>query len=48
MKRTHRVNVALVAGTAVVAMVLAACSSSGTPSSQLRLERQRLLSPAPR
>ena len=33
MKRTHRANVALVAGTAVVAMVLAACSSSGTPSS---------------
>jgi branched-chain amino acid transport system substrate-binding protein len=33
MKRTHRVNVALVAGTAVVAMVMAACSSSGTPSS---------------
>jgi branched-chain amino acid transport system substrate-binding protein len=33
MKRTHRANVALVAGTAVVAMVLAACSSSGAPSS---------------
>src|ERR1700735_4003521 len=33
MKRTHRVNMALVAGTAVVAMVMAACSSSGTPSS---------------
>ena len=33
MKRTHRANVALVAGTAVVAMILAACSSSGAPSS---------------
>jgi branched-chain amino acid transport system substrate-binding protein len=33
MKRTHRANVALVAGTAVVAMVLAACSSSSAPSS---------------
>ena len=35
MKRTHRANLALVAGTAVVAMVVAACGSSGTstPSS---------------
>src|SRR5580693_4727185 len=33
MKRTHRVNMALVAGTAVVAMVMAACSSSAAPSS---------------
>src|ERR1700689_3081866 len=30
MKRTHRANLALVAGTAVVAMVVAACGSSGT------------------
>src|ERR1035437_5664963 len=35
MKRTHRANLALVAGTAVTAMVIAACGSSGTstPSS---------------
>jgi ABC-type branched-subunit amino acid transport system substrate-binding protein len=35
MRRTHRANLALVAGTAVVAMVVAACGSSGTstPSS---------------
>jgi|ERR1022692_1474560 ABC-type branched-subunit amino acid transport system substrate-binding protein len=35
MKRTHRANLALVAGTAVTAMVVAACGSSGTstPSS---------------
>src|SRR5712692_4257950 len=30
MKRTHRANLALVAGTAIVAMVIAACGSSGT------------------
>jgi ABC-type branched-subunit amino acid transport system substrate-binding protein len=35
MKRSHRANLALVAGTAVTAMVIAACGSSGTstPSS---------------
>ncbi len=30
MKRTHRANLALTAGTAIVAMVIAACGSSGT------------------
>jgi hypothetical protein len=30
MKRTHRANLALVAGTAIGAMVIAACGSSGT------------------
>src|SRR5260370_32188341 len=30
MKRTPRANLALVAGTAIVAMVIAACGSSGT------------------
>ncbi len=33
MKRTHRANLALVAGAATVAMVIAACGSSGTPTS---------------
>src|SRR5450755_4289175 len=33
MKRTHRANLALVAGTAVVAMVLAACGGSSGSSS---------------
>jgi branched-chain amino acid transport system substrate-binding protein len=34
MKRSHRVNLAVVAGTAVIAMVVAACGSSGSsPSS---------------
>jgi branched-chain amino acid transport system substrate-binding protein len=33
MKRTHRANLALTAGTAIVAMVIAACGSSGTSTS---------------
>src|SRR5882724_9400413 len=33
MKRTHRANLPFVAGAAIVAMVIAACGSSGTPTS---------------
>ena len=33
MKRTHRANLTLVAGTAAVAMIIAACGSSGTSTS---------------